>query len=222
MRTSFQIGTSVLGQPLECYHFLPPDYARPRPGAVLFGAIHGDEPASAMVLARLIEELVERPPGRPTWIVPVLNPDGLAAGTKDNANGVDLNRHFAAANWQSEHPHGYFPGRAPETEPEVAALVQLLEQSGAKRLVAVHATFRCINWDGTGEALANEMSTLSGYPAKGDIGYPTPGSFGSKYGVDRSLEVVTIESPYLIAQEEAWTELRAALRHVVDLPSDAR
>ena len=76
---------SVLGRPIEAVHFVPPGYAKPRPAAVLFGAIHGDEPASQLMLERLADELVERPPGRDTWIVPCLNVDGLAAGTRDNA-----------------------------------------------------------------------------------------------------------------------------------------
>jgi hypothetical protein len=50
------------------------------------------------------------------------------------------------------------------------------------------------------------------------MGYPTPGSFGSKYGVDRGLEVVTLEIP-LITDVEAWEQNRAALRFAVDLPT---
>ena len=219
MQRTVEIGRTVLGRPIEAIHFVPPSYAKPRDPAVLFGAIHGDEPVTQLMLERLADELVERPPGRDTWIIPVLNVDGVLAGTKNNANDVDLNRSFASANWKAQHDAGYNPGRAPESEPEVRALVELIDRVGAKRLVAAHATFRCMNWDGTGKALAEEMARLSGYPAEGDIGYPTPGSFGSKYGVDRGLEVVTIEVPYLMIDEAAWTETRAALRWAVDLPT---
>ncbi|HTJ43531.1 MAG TPA: M14 family zinc carboxypeptidase [Kofleriaceae bacterium] len=219
MQRTVEIGRTVLGRPIEAIHFVPPSYAKPRDGVVLFGAIHGDEPVTQLMLERLADELVERPPGRDTWIIPALNVDGVLAGTKNNARDIDLNRSFASANWVADHKAGYNPGKSPESEPEVKALVELIERAGAKRLIAVHATYRCMNWDGAGRALAEEMARLSGYPAEGDIGYPTPGSFGSKYGVDRGLEVVTVEVPYLVIDEAAWTETRSALRWCVDLPT---
>ena len=212
------IGHTVLGRPIEAVHFTPPPYARPRPPALLFGAIHGDEPLGVHCLVELVGELIAQPPGRDAWIVPALNLDGLAGGSKNNANDVDLNRNFAAANWSAEHKPGYFPGRAPESEPEVQALVALIERSGAQRLVAIHSPFRTVNWDGSGKALAEEMGRLNGYGASADIGYPTPGSFGSRYGVDRGFEVITLEIP-LVSEEEAWLQNRAALRLAVDLPT---
>lgn len=213
------VGTSVLGRPIDAIVFRPPSYARPRPPAILFGALHGDEPATALQAQRLIEELLDRPPGRETWIIPAVNIDGLLAGTKNNARDVDLNRNFAAANWTAAHKGGYFPGAIPESEPETQALSALIARVGAERLVALHATFKVMNWDGRGRALAEEMARLAGYPASGDIGYPTPGSFGSKYGLDQGLEVVTVEVPYLEVDEQAWLDTRTALRWAVDLPS---
>jgi protein MpaA len=213
------IGHTVLGRPIEALCFTPPGYAKPRPPALLFGAIHGDEPVTALMLERLADELVERPPGRETWIVPCVNVDGVLGGSKNNARDVDLNRNFAATNWIRGHQGGYDPGQTPEDQPETQALVQLIADSGATRLVAVHATFKVINYDGAGKQLAEEMAALCGYPAAGDIGYPTPGSFGSKYGVDLGHEVTTVESPYLAVDERAWLELRAALRWAVDLPT---
>lgn len=212
------VGTTVLGRPIEAICFAPPSYARTRPPAIVFGALHGDEPATALQAQRLIEELVERPPGRETWIIPAVNVDGLLAGTKNNARDVDLNRNFASANWTAAHQGGYNPGATPESEPETQALAALIDKVGAERLISLHATFKVMNWDGRGRELAEEMGRLAGYPASGDIGYPTPGSFGSKYGVDRGLEVVTVEVPYLEVDERAWEETRTALRWSVDLP----
>jgi protein MpaA len=219
VRRELTIGTTVLGRPIEAMVCRPPSYARPRPPAVIFGAIHGDEPASALQAQRLVEDLIERPPGRETWIIPIVNLDGLLAGSKNNARDVDLNRNFAARNWVATHAAGYHPGAHPESEPETAALVAAIAKSGAERLIALHATYKVMNWDGRGRELAEEMGRLAGYPASPDIGYPTPGSFGSKYGLDLGLEVVTVEVPYLELDERAWTDTRAALRWAVDLPT---
>ena len=38
-------------------------------------------------------------------------------------------------------------------------------------------------------------------------------------GIDMNLEVVTLESPYLLADEDGWLEVRTALRWCVDLPA---
>ena len=115
-RRELVIGHSVLGRPIEAIHFTPPSYARPRPPALLFGAIHGDEAVTQLMLERLADELIERPPGRDTWIVPCVNVDGVLAGTRNNANDVDLNRNFAAANWGTTRRPGYHPGHAAEDQ----------------------------------------------------------------------------------------------------------
>ena len=207
----------MLGRPIVALHIEPASYARPRKPALLFGAIHGDEPVGVHCLLELTQELVATPPGRDVWIIPALNLDGLAAGTKNNARDVDLNRNFAAKNWQAEHRPGYSPGSACESEPETRALVELIEGTGATRLIALHSPFRTVNWDGAGQALATAMAALNGYGVSADIGYPTPGSFGSKYGRDLGLEVVTLEIP-LLSEKEAWEENRNPLRLAVDLP----
>lgn len=216
-RRELTIGQTVLGRPITALHFAPPSYARPKPAAVLFGAIHGDEPLGVHCLSQLCPELVERPPGRHTFIIPALNLDGLAAGTKNNANDVDLNRNFAAESWGQTPKPGYNPGVAPESEPETQALVALIKEVDATRLIALHSPFRTVQWDGAGRALAEAMAARNGYGASADIGYPTPGSFGQKYGVERQCEVITLEIPFL-SEEDAWQQNRSALRYALDLP----
>lgn len=217
-RREVVIGTSVLGRPIEAVQFTPPSYAKPRPAALLFAAIHGDEPVSQLMLERLADELIERPPGRETWIVPCANPDGILAGTRNNANDIDLNRNFGSTSWGTQRRPGYNPGTAAEDQPETQALVALIDRVKPERIITVHATYRMVNWDGRGEQLAKEMSERCGYPVAHDMGYPCPGSFGTKYGVEGNLEVITLESPYMTAEEAGWLECRTALRWCVDLP----
>ena len=58
---------------------------------LVVGVIHGNETAGLAIVAAL-ERLSPR--DLDLWIVPDLNPDGVAAGTRGNAHGVDLNRNF--------------------------------------------------------------------------------------------------------------------------------
>jgi murein peptide amidase A len=182
------VGYSVENRPIEAFGDGP---------LLVFGAIHGDETESAELCRRWLDSGFPARGGG-AIVVPVVNPDGLARRQKDNARGVDLNRNFPARNWSAEHPPGYFPGDAPLSEPESAALARLIDERKPRLLVAVHQPFACVNWDGPAEDLVEEMSRLSGLPARASVGYPTPGSFGSLYGVDRGLPVITLELPRLM------------------------
>ena len=161
-------------------------------GLLVFGAIHGDEPASAALCTRFAEQHAARALA-PLTLVAVVNPDGLAHGKKDNAAGVDLNRNFAARSWQLSHAPGYDPGPRPLSEPESAALATLVETRRPRVIVAVHQPFACVNWDGPCEALAEKMSAACRLPARASVGYPTPGSFGAWAGIDGGMSVITLE-----------------------------
>ena len=172
---------------------------------LVFGGIHGDEPGSVELCRRY---QARAPDG--VVILPAINPDGLAHNRKNNARDVDLNRNFPSRNWSREHPPGYDPGPHPLSEPETQALARTIDELAPKVIVAVHQPFRCVNWDGPAEALARQMSEACGYPAKASVGYPTPGSFGSLYGIDRGIPVITFELPRPVPDED-WAGCLAAL-----------
>jgi protein MpaA len=202
------VGRSVEGRPLEAVRL----GGGARVAALVFGAIHGDEPASAELCRRWVPHVA---PSESVVVLPVVNPDGLVRCSKNNARDVDLNRNFAARNWRREHPPGYDPGAAPLCEPESAALAALVDALAPRVLVAVHQPLRCVNWDGPAEPLARAMSAASGYPAVASVGYPTPGSFGSCYGVDRGLPVITLELPRVVDESELQACWRALDRAIV-------
>jgi protein MpaA len=65
----------------------------PRPRIYLSAGIHGDEPAPPLALLRLLERGFFD--ARAFWFIcPLLNPVGLARGTRENAGGLDLNRDY--------------------------------------------------------------------------------------------------------------------------------
>lgn len=187
------IGSSREGRPLRAWRF---------PGAgprlLIFGGIHGDEPASVDAVEELRARLIAAGPARAgasVWVVPAVNPDGLALRQKNAVSDVDLNRNFPASNFARAHAPGYDPGPAPLSEPETAALAGLIADAGIEAVVAVHAPFACVNYDGPAADWAAAIARASGWPVRPNIGYPTPGSLGSWLGVDRGLPILTLELP---------------------------
>lgn len=210
------IGRSVLGRPI-----LARSWPGAGPAVLLLGAIHGDEPLGAFCLAFLARELdLLRQLPRAVWMIPVANPDGFLAGRQNNVHLVDLNRNFPAKNWGPAHRPRHFPGTRAASEPETRALMAAIESSRATRLIALHSPFRTVNYDGPARALAERMAQRNGYGASADIGYPTPGSLGSLYGVDQGHEVITLEIPPMSPQA-AWRENRLALYGALDIDFSA-
>jgi len=64
-----------------------------RPRIYLSAGIHGDEPAPPLALLRLLErDFFDQ---RAIWFLcPLLNPTGFPPGTRENADGLDLNRDY--------------------------------------------------------------------------------------------------------------------------------
>ena len=81
------IGRSWQGRAIRAVEVGNPSGRR----VLVVGAIHGNETAGIAV-ALALERL--DPADLDLWIVPDLNPDGVAGGTRGNAHGVDLNRNF--------------------------------------------------------------------------------------------------------------------------------
>lgn len=63
------------------------------PFVYISAGIHGNEPAGPWVIEKLLRESFFD--DQVNWhLVPMLNPTGLALGTRENADGVDLNRDY--------------------------------------------------------------------------------------------------------------------------------
>jgi protein MpaA len=181
---------------------------------LVVGGVHGNEPSSVEATRALDAWLGANPPARAVLVVPALNLDGLARATKDNAAGVDLNRNFPARNWSPAHPGGYFPGERPLSEPEAAWLLRLIEEEDVSAVVAVHAPLACVNFDGPAREWAESVAAAAGWPVRASLGYPTPGSLGSWFGVDRARPIHTLElpsGPYRDFRAQADAALRSAV-----------
>ena len=187
-------GTSALGRPLEV--FRPAGACK----LLIHAGIHGEEGETTIALSRALRLLVE--PSPHCAVVLAANPDGLIRGTRGNARGVDLNRNFRARDWRPDavkhrstldapREVALSPGSGPASEPETAGLIRLIEDLEPEAVVALHAPLACIDDDREG-TLARWIAERTGLPLVADVGYPTPGSFGT-WGGERGLPVVTYE-----------------------------
>ncbi|MEX0331068.1 MAG: M14 family metallocarboxypeptidase [Puniceicoccaceae bacterium] len=67
--------------------------AEDAPQVYISTGVHGDEPAGPMALLELLRRKAFPDSANYTFF-PMVNPTGLAAGTRENADGVDLNRDY--------------------------------------------------------------------------------------------------------------------------------
>ena len=169
---------------------------------LVFAGIHGEEPETTFALSRALR--LQSEPAPHCAVVLAANPDGLIRGTRGNARGVDLNRNFPTRDWRPDpvahrstmdDPQDVLlsPGSEAGSEPETQALIRLIAQLNPESVVALHAPLACID-DAKQGPLARWLAERTGLLLVKDVGYPTPGSFGT-WGGEQGIGVVTYEFP---------------------------
>ena len=197
--TPVLLGHSVQGRAIRSLEL----GAGPRWLAVI-GGIHQGNEANSTVLANLLldhfrNNLAEIPYGVGLAFIPDLNPDGAAAGTRENANGVDLNRNWDAG-WQADAygPSGLVPGAGgtrPFSEPETRALARYLLDRPFVAAIFLHSRggFVVPGPGGGSVELASTIARAAQYTyLRGWTAYPLSGQ-SSKYLVPRGIHVAIVE-----------------------------
>lgn len=221
--TPFVIGFSSLNRPISVITF--PAAAGPPQALILINGIHGDETNVAPVLDALMSGLdggaLALPAALALYVIPEMNPDGVADNRRLNTNGVDLNRNWQTYDWRtnielsaSERLAGG-GGLQPFSEPETRAvrdwLLSLRDQyPGGLTVVYFHAAFAP---DGlvspgahfvNGQELADTPSRLVGEVLAEAAGYRYynfwPGDYyvtgdASTWAVANGLRALTVELP---------------------------
>jgi N-acetylmuramoyl-L-alanine amidase len=142
---SVLIGRSAQGRPIRALRIGSP---RARRSVLVVGEIHGNEPAGMAVTRSLGRA---RPPrGVAIWLVGSLNPDGGAAGTRQNAHGVDLNRNFPYRWRHAGKPFDTsYPGPSPLSEPESRAAASLIGRIRPRVTIWYHQHLRIVTGRGS-------------------------------------------------------------------------
>lgn len=172
---------------------------------LIIGVFHGDEPEGEALIDKFLENFPTKTKNR-LLILPCLNPDGKALKTRQNINRVDLNRNFPTKNWELVREKEYFGGFEPASEIETKFLVEILDENKIDAILSLHTPYKIINYDGPAKELAEKISELTQYPVQEDIGYPTPGSFGTYAGVEREIPTITLELPENENFSKLWTK----------------
>lgn len=180
------IGTSAEGRPVRARSL-----GRGERRVALIAGIHGDETEGLRHVDELVRLCAEADVR--VRLFEDISPDGTARGTRHTASGVDPNRNWPAKNFSPAESRG----PRPLSEPEVAAAHADLVRFAPELVLVLHSTKRgpFVNFDGPARELAEVFARAAGPPWKvvADMGYATPGSFGSWMGVDRGVPTLTVE-----------------------------
>jgi murein peptide amidase A len=157
--TQRDVGRSVRGR--EIVAFERGDQGAPV--TLVVGVIHGTEPAGLAVIRRL--RWIALPPGVHLWLVPTVNPDGLAAGTRQNAHGVDLNRNWPTAWVHNGRPwDGYYSGPRPLSEPENRAMRAFILRVRPALTIWYHQPLDVVYGSDPHVAVLKRYARLTGLP----------------------------------------------------------
>jgi murein peptide amidase A len=149
------LGRSLQGRPIRVIEVGSRSGIR----VLAVGCVHGNEPAGIAV-ARALERL--SPPGVDLWILPDLNPDGVAADTRGNAHDVDLNRNFPFR-WRPRSGV-YASGSRPLSEREARIAYRLVVRLHPRVTIWFHQHLDLVWASGGNRRVEKVFAQLSGLP----------------------------------------------------------
>jgi hypothetical protein len=175
------IGYSQAGSPLTIYRL---GDAATR--VFLLGGQHGGPEANTIRLVQQLQAHFETWPeemlgGLGLDIMPIGNPDGAVAGSRQYLSGIDPNRNWGGPDWRSDayDSNGRYVaglgGPEPFSEQETQALAEWLRATRPALVINYHSAggFMFGGRDGLAGEVAQAYSDASGYPR------PTAGGGGS-------------------------------------------
>ena len=189
--------------PIVITEFPPTTERKPLGKILVIGGTHGDELTSVSTAYKWIDNLNKFHTGLFHWhIAPAINADAILArpATRQNANGVDLNRNLPTPDWEkqsnirweklSQDPRKA-PGKKPASEPETQWIMHEIATFQPDAIVSIHAPYGLLDFDAPKLNTAPQnfgrlqLNLLGTYP----------GSLGNYAGIQQQIPVLTLELP---------------------------
>lgn len=184
---------------------------------LILAVMHGEEPQGEVLVRRYLEICDVEKIKNKLVFVPCINEYGRGRNIRQNENGVDLNRNYPTQNWKLTDKNEYFGGEYPKSEKETQFLMDLIEKVKPDCILSLHAPYRIVNYDGPAQEIAQKISEITKYPIQAEMGYPTPGSFGTYYGVEKQIPVITLELPENESDDKLWQDNKAVFEYLANM-----
>ena len=173
------IGYSVEGRPIDLYTF-----GQGEVHYLIVAGIHGGYEGNTVDLANQLLVYLNShadavPSGDTLYVIPDMNPDGVArgrnAGARVNSNGVDLNRNFPSRNWVPDWDHSNCWNERPTTggvargsEPETRAVATFILNHRIEAMISYHSAALGVfpggdPWQPASERLGELLGDATGY-----------------------------------------------------------
>jgi protein MpaA len=200
------VGHSVRGRPIKAVVTGPRGAAR---NVLIVGNVHGDEPAGIAVVRAL--RRATAPAGTALWLVRSFNPDGLAAGTRQNAHGVDLNRQ-APYRWRRLPRGPFYSGPRPLSEPESRAAVALIRRLRPAITIWYHQHASLVDDHGGDRGIERRYARMVGLPFRRIPGaYPGSLSAWQDHALPKTTAFVVELPPGPLPSASVRRHVRAVL-----------
>ena len=184
---------------------------------LIIGVFHGEERQGEYIISRYLNEHEFSALKNHLVFIPCLNPWGKERGIRVNQNGVDLNRNYPTRNWIKTEKNENYSGDNPASEETTKQMIELLEEMKPDIILTLHAPLKCVNYDGPAKEQAEKISKICGLPVIANLGYPTPGSFGTYCGVERHIPTITLELDDEESNEKCYERTRPVIDYLANL-----
>ena len=174
------------------------------------GGIHGSEQSSVKIMRSWMDELESNPKKIPAnarvIVIPSVNPDGVATGSRNNSKGVNLNRNFATSNWASDtivsggRTEQGTGGASAGSEAETRVLAAYTARVAPRLIITYHSLGSLVNSNDAGVSISagRQYASLARYrfipnsATTATFGFEMTGTY-EDWALERGMAAILIE-----------------------------